>query len=52
MRTRHIGLLLLAAVAWASCDDSTATLGIDMLPQEDGIATHTTTYTAQSRSVP
>ena len=51
MRTRHIGLLLLAAVAWASCDDSTATLGIDMLPQEDGIATHTTTYTAQSRSV-
>ena len=44
MKVRYLGILLLALLAFCGCDDNTGTLGMDMLPDSDGITARTKTY--------
>lgn len=50
MRPKHIGVLLIAALAFLACDDSTDTLGMGMLPESDGMAAHTMTFDVTTQS--
>ena len=50
MSVRHIGILILAILAFFSCDDNTGTLGIQMLPDSDYMSAHTTTFNVTTRS--
>ena len=50
MKVRYLGTLLLAILTFFGCDDNTGTLGIDMLPNADGLSVHTTTYNVTTRS--
>lgn len=51
MKVRYIGTLLLAILTFFGCDDNTGTLGIDMLPDSDGISAHTTTFNVVTQSL-
>ena len=45
MKTKYIGALLLTAITLlAACDDTTNTLGMDMLPDSDKMSAHTKTF--------
>lgn len=50
MKVRYIGILLIAILTFFSCDDSTGTLGIGMLPDSDKLSVHTTTFEIETRS--
>ncbi|MBQ8674050.1 MAG: DUF4270 domain-containing protein [Bacteroides sp.] len=53
MKVKHIGILLMAAVmAFLGCDDTTESLGMEMLPESDGLSAHTTTFNVTTESVP
>lgn len=41
MKVKYLGILLLALLAFYGCDDNTGTLGMDMLPDSDGIKAQT-----------
>ena len=51
MKVIKLGLLLCASLTFFACDDTTHTLGMDMLPDSDAISTHTTTFDVTTRSV-
>ena len=45
MKTKYIGALLLTAITLlVACDDTTNTLGMDMLPDSDKMSAHTQTF--------
>lgn len=51
-KARHLGTVLLALlVTLFGCDDNTGTLGMSMLPESDGISSHTTSFDVQTESV-
>lgn len=52
MKLKHIGTLLVALAALFGCDDNTGSLGMDMLPSSDGMASHTVSFDVQTESVP
>ena len=47
---KYLGLLLLAVMACIGCDDTTGTLGVGMLPESDGLSTHTAIFNVKTRS--
>lgn len=49
-RAKHIGILFLSLLAFIACDDTTETLGIEMLSPSDFMNTHTNIYEVQTRS--
>lgn len=50
MKVRFLGTLLIALLTFFSCDDTTGSLGIDMLPDADGITAHTITFDVTTES--
>ncbi|MBQ8224616.1 MAG: DUF4270 domain-containing protein [Bacteroides sp.] len=50
MNVRFLGTLLLAVLTFFGCDDTTGTLGLEMLPGDDNISAHTTVYDVKTRS--
>lgn len=51
MKKGYIGTLFLAALTLFGCDDTTGTLGLGMLPDSDGMTSHTTTFDVTTRSI-
>lgn len=51
MKVKYLGTLLLGALTIFGCDDNTGTLGIDMLPDSDGMSVHTTTFDVITQSL-
>lgn len=52
MKTRFLGTLslLMAFLTFFGCDDTTGTLGIEMLPGSDELSAHTTSFDVTTRS--
>ena len=50
MNVRFLGLLLLAVLTFFGCDDTTGTLGLDMLPGNDNVTVKTKTYKVNTKS--
>lgn len=50
MKVRYLGTLLLAALSLFGCDDNTGSLGMDMLPDTDGMSAHTTSFEVKTES--
>lgn len=51
MKLKYIGTLLVALAIASGCDDNTGSLGMDMLPPSDGMASHTVSFDVQTESV-
>lgn len=51
MKVKKIGILLLAVLTFIGCDDNTGTLGMNMLPDSDGMSAHTTTFNVITNSI-
>ncbi len=51
MKAKQIGGLLLALTAFAGCDDTTGTLGLDLLPESDGFWANTATFSVMTESL-
>lgn len=51
MKVKHIGILLLSALAYFGCDDNTGTLGMGMLPPTDGLKAEVTTFNVETKSI-
>lgn len=51
MKVRYLGTLLLAILTFSGCDDNTGSLGMDMLPDSDGMSAHTTTFDVITQSL-
>lgn len=51
MKVKYLGILLLALLAFYGCDDNTGTLGMDMLPDADGISAQTKTFDVTTKSI-
>lgn len=51
MKVRYIGIFLLALLTFIGCDDNTGSLGMDMLPDADGISAKTTTFDVTTASI-
>ncbi len=51
MKAKYVGILLLALLAFYGCDDNTGTLGMDMLPDSDGITAQTTEFEVTTKSI-
>ncbi len=52
MKLRHISLLFLSIASFLGCDDNTATLGMGMLPDSDGLMAKVTTFNVKTESFP
>ena len=50
MNVRFLGILLLAVLTFFGCDDTTGTLGLDMLPGNDNVTVKTKTYKVNTKS--
>lgn len=50
MRLKHIAALLIAALTFFACDDSTNTLGMGMLPESDEMRTDVMTFNVTTQS--
>lgn len=50
MKVRYLGTLLLAILTFFGCDDNTGSLGMEMLPDSDGMSAHTTTFNVTTQS--
>lgn len=50
MKVRYLGTLLLAILTFSGCDDNTGSLGMEMLPDSDGMSAHTTTFDVTTQS--
>lgn len=51
MKVRFPGtVLLVALLTFFSCDDNTGTIGIEMLPDSDGLSAHTATFDVKTES--
>lgn len=51
MKVKYLGILLLALLAFYGCDDNTGTLGMDMLPDSDGIKAQTEKFNVTTKSI-
>ena len=51
MKLKYLGVLLLALLSLYGCDDNTGTLGMDMLPDSDGISAKTETFDVSTKSM-
>ena len=51
MKVKYLGVLLLALLSLYGCDDNTGTLGMDMLPDSDGISAKTETFDVSTKSM-
>ncbi len=51
MKTKYIGILSLVLLSIVGCDDNTGTLGMGMLPDSDGLSSHTASYDVTTYSV-
>lgn len=51
MKVKNLGVLLGASLTFLACDDTTNTLGLDMLPPSDAVAAHTMTFDVTTQSV-
>lgn len=51
MKVIKLGLLFCASLTFFACDDTTNTLGMNMLPDSDAISTHTMTFDVTTRSI-
>ena len=52
MKLKYIGTLLATLAVLIGCDDNTGSLGMDMLPPSDGMASHTVSFDVRTESVP
>lgn len=50
MKVRYLGTLLLAILTFYGCDDNTGALGMEMLPDSDGMSAHTTVFDVTTQS--
>lgn len=50
MKVKYWGMLLIAVLSFFGCDDTTGTLGIDMLPDSDAMSSQTRVYDVKTRS--
>lgn len=51
MKAKHLGVLFLTLLISFGCEDTTGTLGLEMLPTSDGLSAHTITFDVVTRSV-
>lgn len=51
MKVKHWSALLLAILTFYSCDDSTKSIGMDILSQKDRLTSQTTTFDVTTKSV-
>lgn len=52
MKVKYLGAILFAAtLTFLGCDDNTGTLGIGMLPDSDGISSHTEEFDVVTKSI-
>lgn len=51
MKVKHLGALLLTLLTFFACDETTNTLGMDMLPDSDAMSAHTMTFDVTTQSI-
>lgn len=51
MKWKYLGALLAAITIFASCDEDTGALGLDMLPSSDEMSAHTVSFDVMTESV-
>lgn len=51
MKWKYIGALLAAVAVFASCDEDTGSLGLDMLPDSDAMSAHTVSFNVMTESI-
>ena len=50
MKWKFLGALLAATALFAACDEDTGSLGLDMLPESDGMSAHTVSFDVMTES--